>query len=214
MNIKLFRILSIVSASIAGGIVGYVIADFLVYKITEKEFEQLEGEIVSVEETDEHLEIKMLPKKDYNKISKSLIDKESIDTIIKKYNPGFDSTKPRKLKIVTHEEVLTQKMGYKVETYTFYNDDKVWTDEDQLIVSIEDVLVDERYPNPEELFIFANKADDPDVVYLIDEFNEKYYELIRLKGSYDNLVLGMPVETKKPRSKRKTIIEEENDDGE
>lgn len=202
---KLARVLLVFGGAAVGGAVGYLLTDLYVYKLIEAQFDddELLDEWIPAKEIEEKsLKQSPLIPKDYTKFSK-LTEKEPLEKIMKPY-------KSRDLRFITQEEILLAKNDFEKRTFTFYDLDKVWTDEDEVVQTNMPTLLDGS-ETPEELFGYAEKSD-PDAVYLMDTDNKIYYELLCIHGSYDNLVLGYPiVAPKKPRKKK--VVEEE-DDGE
>lgn len=203
--IKHFGIIAL--GGVAGGLVGYFLAELIINQMTkeEKEFEK--------EEEKTNVEIKVgksseiVSKKDYTKYATKGDLSELADAYKSKNN-----SKPKQdnIRIISIDEFDSNKVVAR-EPISYYEGDTTFCNANEEII-----------PNPEDFFgpnihlHFGEESDDPDIVYVKNENNGVSYEITRFHGKYHVIVLGMPDEepkvTKAKRrrtSKKADLVEDE-----
>lgn len=200
--ININKILLIVGGGIVGGFTGYLIGDLIAYKFQENQY------LYDEEEESEKDELALEGYKniaaDYSSVSKpnlkDLAEKSMIrDTGNKKLNPW---------KLISDEEYQND-ISHSKEVITYYETDDIFSD-----------VSDNKLENPRELFgpdvamHFGQYSNDPDVVYIRNENTTIDYEIIRINGSYQLLVMGLSEEEinkpKSPKRPKKKRAENEN----
>lgn len=104
--------------------------------------------------------------------------------------------------IVEEDEWSEPPNNYPSETLTYYTDDRVLTNEKGEIINGAVVLVGSL-----ALDSFGEGSSDPDTVFVRNDDEGKYFEIIRIHGSYDEIVLGIPKATVK-KTKMKAKVKE------
>lgn len=198
---------------LAGGIAGYLIAEVVIYKKIESDFEKMVEEALNMPskiswkhdpavraiEVGEEM-------RDYTQYSK---DKESLSVLAGKYIPQV-------MEVVSASDWEENEMDFLKETVTYYTLDTVFADQDGDVID-----------NPNDVFgpnvhlHFGEESGDQDVVYIVDTGEKKMYEIIRIHSSYAHEILGEPLPAKPvspKRSKRaaakelKEDVDQESDD--
>lgn len=221
---KLFYVLG---GGLVGGAIGWVIGEVLAYQIYEKkqlEMEEYVDLVVNVEYKEE--EGKDLPNNNLSKSINVAPERKIITNYVEKYKEG-----KLKLKPATDDELVPDPLDqrqfpaivsesqwieagdeYERVNLCYYEEDDVFTDSSDKILEIYEDLIGE-----DALTSFGQESNDPDVVYIQNEEEMAIYEIIRLHGSYEELVLGFkkPTQKKKRKPKAKVKpIEDEDDETE
>lgn len=177
-----------------GGTIGYLVADAIVYKLEEARIkeEEIEAEIQADEERDPYVEADpnivvysgdWKPTTDYSGITRR--EKANLEELASKYQ----GTDPVKIdtKRISADQWLEEGLGYGKQTISFYEDDKIFSDERE-----------ESIPNAETMvgtvLEFGFDSRDPNVVYIRNERMKMDFEIIRVNGSYASIVMGMSEE--------------------
>lgn len=164
----------------AGGIVGYLIADYLVYAIRQAEFEKEVAGFLP-DDDPEGVVVTLVTKneEDGKKVPYNEIMKAELKDLAKPYET---ETGPY---IVSMEDWATFNPGYEKAMVTYYEVDGVYANEQE-----------DSIESPQNLFgpnihlHFGEESDDPDVVYVCNPPEETLFEIIRLHESYKEQVLG------------------------
>lgn len=88
--------------------------------------------------------------------------------------------------IIARDAFENSEVGYRQLTLTYFIEDNVLLDEDEDIV--EDI---EKWAGMGNLQRFGLQSGDPNVVYIRNEPMSVDFEVIRSRGSYKELVLGL-----------------------
>jgi hypothetical protein len=226
------RIFYLALGAACGGIVGYLIADYIAVQLYNQQFEEtpdyeLAEKILKKILPDEDVVILKDEKKDSKEEDKrkrvdySHYTKPSIETLVERYEEEDEPETP-----LNDQGILTLQDWENSEndkvTYLFYAEDSVFVDEKH------DVIID---PNsllgPNLHLHFGEHSEDPDVVYVRTETND--VEVLRLHDRYSpqqtpeiqNEPEEPPVKPKpKPKRMRRAAkpkpapeVEDEEDDG-
>ena len=210
------RIGSIILAGALGGVLGYLISDWLVFKLWE---EDIRNDLAEVNPSKE--EISAPSATHHVDYSGFLQDKADLADLIQR--KGY-SSKPA---LVEGPYILSEEEAHEIaggreagwETITYYEQDGTFCDQ------AEEIIEDMRpLTGPNIHLHFGDMTDDPDVVYVHNPRSGVVYEVLRLNESYSLQVAGIipkkeeqtpPVE-KPVRSRRaakpKTIVKKEDVD--
>jgi hypothetical protein len=187
----------LLAGGVAGGILGYLIADYLAYKIDEAEFE------TTFEEDEEEL-VGGMDKELYDFRDDGTIgtdyakrvtteEKETLEVLTRPYQ---DEKAPY---IISAEEWGDTISAFDHKTILFYDMDCIYCDDQE--VPIDD---------PENMFVpnahlhFGENSDDPDVVYISNPGRSEMYEILRMRANYKIDVLGeIPADSPKEDSPKK-----------
>ena len=186
----------LLAGGIAGGILGYLIADYFAYKMDEAEFE------TTFEKGEEHvggMDKELYEFKDDGTIgidyAKRVITEEKA-TLEELARPYQSEQAPF---IITAEEWGDTINAFERKTILYYEMDSTYCDDQE--VPIED---------PENMFVpnahlhFGEESDDPDVVYISNPGRSEMYEILRMRASYKVDVLGeVPADSPKEDSPKK-----------
>lgn len=182
-----------------GGAIGYMIANIVVERLRDKEFELAEIETDKRKEKLKNMareelsstkkKTKRKPKtsRSYSDINKKP-DQMTLNALASKYagNP-VDSSKPRV--ITVHDYTISDpnnigenylKVGIK-----YFQGDNVFTDEDDVMIPHAERFV--GYKVKEQ---FGELSDDPDIVYIRNDSNKTDYEVVKYVSSYREEVIG------------------------
>lgn len=204
MNTITIKRLGIIAVGgLAGGLVGYFLANLVIKQLTElkEEFEEEE------ENTDTKLKIGKPEtvkeiKTDYTKYG----EKGDLSELVKPYQSKNNKAKSRQdnIRIISLDEFDSIRIGK--EPITYYAGDTTFCNANEEII-----------PNPEDFFgpnihlHFGEESEDPDIVYVKNENNGVNYEITQIHGKYHVIVLGMPEEESKPtKAKRRRSSKKEN----
>lgn len=189
------------AGGVAGGILGYLIADYLAYRIeenlyydpTEDEDENVETQTGGMDQELYEFEEGDNKKTDYG----GLVVMEEKQTLEKLARPYQSESAPYILSAEEWEDLGLN--SFERKTILYYEMDSVYcTDQEELV------------DDPENLFIpnahlhFGEESNDPDVVYVNNPGRSEMYEIFRMRASYKVDVLGeVPVDPPKEDSPRK-----------
>lgn len=188
---------------IAGGVLGYLIADYLAYQLDEKAFEkevreslqELEPQIGGMDKELYEFEKSKNDRTDYTGPVKKLIkEKPSLEELVRPYH---EEKEPY---VMTLDEWEDSVKGFERKTILYYEQDGVYANEQE---EIEDDVINKFGPNP--FLHFGEGSEDPDVVYICNPSLSEMYEILRVKSSYQVDVLGeQPEEEEKPKKARRS----------
>lgn len=190
----------LLAGGIAGGILGYLIADYFAYKIDEASFEAEWKDPEEGEELVGGMDKELYEFEDDGSInieydSKRITaeEKATLEELARPYQP---ETAPH---IISAEEWGDTISAYVQKTVLYYEMDSIYCDDQE--VPIED---------PENMFVpnahlhFGQESNDPDVVYISNPGRSEMYEILRMRASYKVDVLGeVPADPPKEDSPKK-----------
>jgi hypothetical protein len=90
-----------------------------------------------------------------------------------------------KIYIISANEYFNDNNNYRQATFTWYMGDQVLCDSEDTVVENVDRILDRRN------LVFGHLSDDPNVVYIRNEYLECDYEVCYSPGSYKVDVLGL-----------------------
>lgn len=188
---------------VAGGVLGYLIADYLAYQLDERAFErevreslqELEPQIGGMDKELYEFEPGKNDKTDYaGKVKKIIKQKPSLEELVRPYH---EEKEPY---IMTLEEWEDDIRPFERLTVLYYEQDGVYANEQEEIV---DDVINKFGPNP--FLHFGEGSEDPDAVYICNPGLSEMYEILRVKSSYQADVLGeQPEEEEKPKKARRS----------
>jgi len=196
MNVR--KVVIVAASGVCGGVVGYLLADMLIYKFQEKQIsedimEEFEKRVEEYKPSNPEAPV------DYTRMTKP---KANLNELVAPYLGIGQETEDLSVplfEIISHNEWvnLTNRDQFEI---MYYGGDNAYTLEDELIASPSDLI------GPREGLHFGELSEDPDVVYIRNNDLEADYEVIRVHGKYSTLVLGLSEEEaeQKPKRKRKT----------
>lgn len=199
--------------AVSGGIAGYLVADFVAYKLQEKMIEKdiMDEFDKNLEEYKSNDEEVVLMGVDHGpKSQKGDLAKLAQPYLASEFEPEEPENEwvneDLPLYEIISEERWTDQDYPDQVTIMFYTDDKTFAGENEEIISgVKDLI------GPDDLLRFGEKSNDPDVVYIRNNDIEADFQVIRVHGSYATLVMGMSEEeVKKP--KRTTRRKKSEDD--
>lgn len=195
MNVR--KVLIVAASGVCGGIVGYLVADMLIYKFQEKQIsEDIMGEFEK--RVEEYKPSNPEAPVDYTRMTKA---KANLNDLVAPYLGIGQETEDLSVplfEVISHNEWTDQTNPDQYQIM-FYEGDNTYTMEEEIVASPSDLI------GPREGLRFGELSEDPDVVYIRNNDVEADYEVIRVHGKYSTLVLGMSEEeTEKPKRKRKT----------
>lgn len=209
--------------AVLGGFVGKLVADQVVENMTGED--EVDGEWATL--TDAELakvdaqvapyktaavagpELIMIKDKKEKLAKKKVVDygkyanKTPLSELTKNYiddaqepTPDVDPTLPH---IITLDDFCEVNGNVKESVMYYEGDETVAGEDDGIMPTPESFLGDDALIN------FGKGSDDPDVVYVRNNKIGVDYEITRVKGTYQELVMGIkPEEEKKPKRKRRT----------
>lgn len=180
------QVIAFSAGGVVGGVIGYLIGDWLAYKYTEYENPFSDSDLSELnkamkDNTD-------YVSKDYSSIY-SPEDKPELEDLAGEYQT--ESAGPF---IITEDE-WTSLHGHEKVTIMYYPDDNTFCDASEEVID-----------DPNELFgtnihlHFGDESNDPDVVYVLNAAYSNAYEIIKTEGSYKTQVLQDPPDP--PKKKR------------
>ncbi len=189
----------LLAGGIAGGILGYLIADYLAYRIEES----LYYEPFTDEEKEELVggmdkELYEFGEDDNKKVNYGgLVVMDEKETLEKLARPYQSESAPFILSAEEWEDLGLN--AFERKTILYYEMDSVYCDDQEELVD-----------DPENLFIpnahlhFGAESNDPDIVYVSNPGRSEMYEIFRMRASYKVDVLGeVPVDPPKEASPKK-----------
>ena len=188
----------LLAGGIAGGILGYLIADYIAYQLDEEKFDVFQDDEVEslvggmdkeLYEFDENADPAKIA---YGDIRVTR-DKETLEELTRPYQ---DEQAPY---IMTADEWGDTINAFDRITILFYEMDSVYcTDQEQPILDPTNMFV------PNVHLHFGEESEDPDVVFVSNPERSEMYEILRMRASYAVDVLGeVPVEPPKGVSPKK-----------
>ncbi len=177
----------LLAGSIAGGILGYLIADFIAYKMDEagyaaayKKYPEREGE-----EPVGGMDTELYNFKDDGTIGTDYAkrvtpeDKATLEELTRPYQ---DEKEPF---IIPFNEWDDSISSFVQKTILYYEHDNIFCDDQE--VPIEDPV---NMFGPNVHLHFGEDSDDPDAVYVSNPGRSEMYEILKMKASYKADVLG------------------------
>jgi hypothetical protein len=200
------KVVYIVLGAAAGGLVGYLVGDFIATKIYNSRFEVNDESVVVdelnkwfPEEDDGIVVLKENQEKEppvgARRIINYAADKGSLAELASKYK---DDDKVEKIQIVGEDGFAETR--YHVIELTFYDEDGVFTDVNGEMVINPAELVGEDLPYQFGIM----DGQDPDIVYILNHSLTVAYEVTAVHGSYQELILGDEPEPELPPDPPKT----------
>jgi len=181
-NILMNKFRYLLAGGIAGGILGYLIADYFAYQMDDAAFE---AEWVDPEEHVGGMDKELYDFKDDGDIAvdyaKRVITEEKAE-LEELARPYQSESAPF---IITAEEWGDTINAFERKTILYYELDSVYCDDQEVPVD-----------DPENMFVpnahlhFGQESDDPDVVYISNPGRSEMYEILRMRASYAVDVLG------------------------
>lgn len=201
----------ILGGGVVGGVVGYLIADYFAYKLSEEMYDVFVDEHV-VEELQQQVggmdtELYRFTKEDneqvnYAGLTKTMIeDKPKLDELVRQEQYS-EEKEPYVMTLEEWEETMN---AFARQTILYYEMDGVYcTDQEEIVDDPTNMFV------PNAFLHFGEGSKDSDVVYICNPNRSEMYEILRMKASYQADVLGeSPPEeppkkarTRKPRESR------------
>lgn len=186
---------------VVGGILGWLITDYLLYKRDEAKYNIFSDEDAETEELVGGMDKELYefdenadPRKtDYGGIV-VIEEKKTLEELTRPYQ---EESSPY---ILTAEEWGDMGLNsFERKTILYYEMDSIYcTDQEELV------------DDPENLFLpnahlhFGEQSDDPDIVYVCNPGRSEMYEILRMRASYQIEVLGeVPVEPPKEGTSKK-----------
>lgn len=189
VTIKRFGIIA--AGGLAGGLLGYFLADLIIKQLTKPQEEFEEEEMPNIELKIGTPKVVREIKTDYTKFA----EKGDLSELVKPYKPD---SKQDNIRIISIDEYDSNRTASR-EPIAYYAGDTTFANANEEII-----------PNPEDFFgpnihlHFGEESDDPDIVYVRNENNGVSYELTQIHGKYHVIVLGMPdEEPKTTKAKRR-----------
>jgi hypothetical protein len=189
--------------AVVGAVLGYLIADYVIYVLEEKKAEaefknfvnEEGGRILAGDPEAEE------PKEVINEITTSLngsvpqttrVDygsksKAALEELVQPYR---NDDAPR---ITEFDEWIDAGRHYDRETIMYYEEDTTFCGEDEQIIDAPQNLF-----GPNIQLHFGEGNEDPDAVYVLNGGRGEAYEIVRMDGSYSVQVLGEIPEPPKP----------------
>lgn len=204
--------------AVVGGLIGAVIGSLIVDQILASEngpVFQEEGEEAAEEGSDPdsspHL-LKKVPKQqtvklDYTKFSKIEDGKDNLSDLVQKYAgkdesvESVDMSSPYVISVEDYNE--TGENNIKV-TLTYYEIDDVLTQQDDSVIREVEKMI-----GSDALLKFGINSDDDDVVFVRNGKLGTDFEVIRVRKSYSETVLGIREDEGRPGKKVKKQDEDD-----
>jgi len=197
------KIVSVGIGGVVGAVLGYLIADFLAYKLDEKAFEReigaafedLEPQVGGMDkELYAEFEKGDNNRTDYaGKMKKLIAQKPSLEELVRPYH---EEKEPY---IMTLEEWEDDIRPFERRSIQYYELDGVFCNDQE---EIEDDVINKFGPNP--FLHFGEGSEDPDVVYICNPSLSEMYEIVRIKSSYQVDVLGEVPPEEPPKKARRS----------
>ena len=192
----------LLAGSITGGVLGYLIADFIAYKMDEADFNAtLVEDDLDAAGLVGGMDRELYEFKDDGKIAtdyaKRVIkeEKETLEELVRPYQDE------KAAYIISAEEWGDTISVFVRKTVLYYEMDSIYCDDQE--VPIDD---------PENMFVpnahlhFGEESDDPDVVYISNPGRSEMYEILRMRASYKIEVLGeVSLDSPKEDSPKKRV---------
>ena len=174
----------LLAGGVAGGILGYLIADYLAYKIDEEKYDVFTDDDTNEpvggmdKELYEFDEKETVEKTNYAGVV-VMQEKATLDELVRPYQ---DEKEPH---IISADEWGDTINAFERKTILFYEMDSVYCDDQEVPVD-----------DPENMFVpnvhlhFGQESNDPDVVYVSNPGRSEMYEILRMRASYAVDVIG------------------------
>lgn len=198
------KIVATLAGGVVGGVIGYLIADYVAFQIHEKGqiWENPEDELQSpIGGMDNELYEFKESKNDqvnYAGLTKQMIeDKPKLEELVREYQTE-DEREPY---VMTLEEWEETMKPFERMTILYYEMDGVFCNEQEEMVDDP-----ENWFVPNAFLHFGEGSKDEDVVYICNPNRSEMYEILRMKASYQVDVLGETppeVPEKKSRTRKK-----------
>ena len=212
-SMDLGKVLGLAGGAIVGAAIGWVVGEVLAYQIYEKEIEYydevIDEEGYSVDDSEPIIMKKTVSTRNDDKkvvtnyaeaFKKGKLapeeddEEELLEEVIVNGESEEEEMDDGRPFVVTEEEWTNAEDGWESVNLTYYEDDRVVTnDSDDAIVRFPETLI-----GPHALSSFGDGTTDPDTVFIKNVDEQKYFEISRVHGSYDEIVLGLP----KPEPKK------------
>ena len=189
----------LLAGGITGGILGYLIADYLAYRIDEAKYDRTGKQFSDgLPDSDEHIggmDKNLYAFPDDKRINTDYgkrIAPEDKATLEELARPYQDEKEPF---IISAAEWADSISAFVRKTVLYYEIDNVYCDD-------QDASIDD----PENMFVpnahlhFGEESDDPDAVYISNPRRSEMYEILRMKASYKADILG-EVDADSPKEK-------------
>lgn len=188
----------LLAGGVSGGILGYLIADFLAYKMDEALFDDINEDLDNAELVggmDKELYEFDERDGDNKKINYASVDddKAELEELVRPYQ---DEKAPFIVSVAEWDDTIS---SFVQKTVLYYEHDGVYCDDQEVLIE-----------DPENMFVpnahlhFGQESDDPDAVYISNPGRSEMYEILRMKASYAVNVLGeVPADSPKEDSPKK-----------
>jgi hypothetical protein len=196
-NILMNKFRYLLAGGIAGGILGYLIADYFAYKMDEEKYDLFPDD--DSEELVGGMDKELYDFRDDGTIGTDYakrVTTEEKATLEELVRPYQDEKAPY---IISAEEWGDTISAFVQKTILYYEMDSIYCDDQEVPVD-----------DPENMFVpnahlhFGELSDDPDVVYISNPGRSERYEILRMRASYKVDVLGeVPVNLPKEDSPKK-----------
>jgi hypothetical protein len=202
-NILMNKLPYLLVGGVTGGILGYLIADFIAYKMDEAGYAAAYERYPEREDESAEL-VGGMDKKlyDFDKedsaktdYAKRVLteDKAALDELVRPYQ---DEQAPF---IMSAEEWEDTVSAFERKTILYYEMDHIYCTDQEVPVD-----------DPDNMFVpnahlhFGQENDDPDIVYISNPSRSEMYEILRMRASYEIDVLGEgPADSPKEDSQKK-----------
>lgn len=199
------KVVYIVLGAAAGGLVGYLVGDFIATKIYNSTLTPVtdtppDGWFPELVEEDDGIVVlkenqEKEPPVGARRIINYAADKGSLAELASKYK---DDDKVETIQIVGEDDFAETR--YHVIELTFYDEDGVFTDVNGEMVINPAELVGKDLPYQFGIM----DGQDPDIVYILNHSLTVAYEVTAVHGSYQELILGDEPEPELPPDPPKT----------
>ena len=192
----------LLAGGVVGGILGYLIADYLAYRLDEEKYAVFPDEDAEIEPRSGGMDKELYEfekgdnkKTDYAN-TRVLEEKKTLEELTRPYQ---DESAPY---ILSAEEWEDPGLNaFERKTILYYEMDHVYcTDQEELVDDPENLFV------PNVHLHFGAESGDPDIVYINNPERSEMYEILRIRASYKVDVLGeVPVDPPKEDSPKKRV---------
>jgi len=177
-------------AAVIGGVTGYLIADYLVYKLHEEQYfteEDLEVVKAIVEEKEYTPSEKRI---DYTKFTR----KPPLEEVATKVEEVDEWNIENPFPVISEKDWEDSTAHEKIEIKYFTEDDTfMYVESEEMIENPDDILGENILETFDLLY-----SGDPDITYIISEPLEALVKVTRIYGSYATLIMGLSEEELAP----------------